>query len=88
LPVSGTAAVARVRLADDPRSDRSNAVTHAPRTETRRRGTSKRGYNDGQAALAVDATATFVFSGRSFSGAKAEALIVSTRCDPVLKELG
>jgi hypothetical protein len=45
-------------------------------------------YNDGQAALAVDATATFMFSVRSGSGAKAEALIVSMRCDPVPKEFG
>jgi hypothetical protein len=45
-------------------------------------------FRHGHAALAVDATATFMFSVCCGSGAKAEALIVSMLCDRAPKEFG
>jgi hypothetical protein len=69
LPVSGIGAIAGLPIA-------------------RRQGrglTSKRIYNDGETALAVDATAMFMFSVHSGSR---EALIASMRCDRVPKEVG
>jgi hypothetical protein len=72
LPVSGIGAIAGLPIA-------------------RRQGrglTSKRIYNDGETALAVDATAMFMFSVHSGSRERAEALIASMRCDRMPKEVG
>jgi hypothetical protein len=89
-PVSGIGAMAGLLFGRRPAIGLiQSGSARAPRRGAGGGGrTSKRVCNDGQAALAVDATAMFMFSVRSGSGAKAEALIAWMRCDPVPKEFG
>ena len=74
-PVSGVGTMAeRLRPAASDGIDRNSSQASAATTTAR--------------PFPVDATATFMFSVRSASEAKIEALIVSTRCNPLLKEFG
>jgi hypothetical protein len=89
LPVSGVGAMAGLLFGRRPAvgliQSRSARVRELRRGVRRRSSDNQRACNDGQAAP-VDAAAMFMFSVGS--GAKAEALIVWMRCDPVPKEFG